>query len=321
MALITFVFLLVVTAFVFWQKDFFFPDENPASLQIAVVLADNTLVQQSALREGMELAAYDFNCELTIVAPLKPYDMTEQNELINQTLRRTPDAWVLSPVDIKVQASFHAPSFKKIPLAIINSPDTNLHNVSIISPNYGQMADQLAKRILLELPQLERAVICFTIDADPTREIKLLLQSEFSRLGVKCVLMDFSDAITDGSSGDEPLQFLNQVDGAHNALICMDGEALSTVLTLSNEQENQNSVPQIYALAADITAVSYLEKGSVKLLVQDNQFTSGYLAIKYLAELLRRGKSIEDETIDFALIDRDNLDLIANQYLLFPIIQ
>lgn len=321
MALIVIVFLLLVAAFVFWQKEFFFPAGYQPSLQIAVVLPDNKLVQQSALREGMEQAAYDFNCELSFLAPLNPYDLTEQNELIQRALGNDPDGLILNPINLAEQEDQSAIPSKRTPLIMINSPTTDPPHGPVISPDYSVMAEQLVKRILLDLPQLERVHIIFSLEKDPTYEIKQFLLDAFSRLGVKSILLKFPDTRSKASAIDELGRSLNSISSATDAIITLDDDALNILATAITEREYSEAPPLVYAWNSISPGVDYLERGLVKVLVIDNQYTIGYVAVSQMAETLNKKETALEVNIDFALIDQDNLALIDNQHLLYPIVQ
>lgn len=314
------IFVLMVTAFVFWQKDFFFSREKEAPIQIAVVLPDNALIQQGELREGMEQAAFDYNCELNFLAPIRPYDIQEQNELINRQSESRPNGLILYPIQMSVQREAMTLQSMKQPLYLINSTNTMLRNSRNISPDYKDMAEKLVQRILKERPELKTAYLVYSVAQNPANEIHVLLEQAFLQRGlsdIKTLVYDECSDTTGKSCDLSKEELLSE----KTVCISLDEAALKRLTSVFSEEDLPLNQAPLYAWNAGSRGMSYLENGLVSVLVVDNQYAIGYLSVSQLAENLRNNNELEDLRISYALIDHENLDSVANQRLLYPIVQ
>lgn len=320
-AIIIISFLLFVIGFVFWQKDFFFGTEKESTLRIAVVLPDNELIQQSALREGMEQAAFNYNCELNFLAPLKANDLEEQNQLIARQLESSPNALILNPILIAEQQDQLALGASKLPIFLVNSPAVSQSNITAISSDYRRMAQELLDKIHAKQAQIESVHLIIATERNPGSDIMAILKQSFLEQGLATVeshiLSDFTQELIDSERNAAEEILLNP----QNVIITLDSESLVQVsATIKAARQRGESAP-VYAWNGGKAGMDGLDDGLVKLLVVDNQYSIGYLAVSNLAHKLRQEQVPESTGIKYAFIDRNNIDSISNQHLLYPIVQ
>lgn len=314
-------YLLVVGLFVFINRDFLFGNGTGKALQIAVVLHKESLIQQSALREGMEQAAYDYNCELSFSAPRADNDFAEQDELIELAFEKKPDALIFNPVDYAVQRERFLPNGRLRPSFIINAACGEEGEVAELRPDYAAMAQALVERMLRDKPALEVVCIYSAQPYDPVSALRRELDAALRARGITAIKQL---AVRD--LGGDYASLLNQpslaeLRSARFAHVVLDEEALVLLTDPLDPGAFVKESAGLYFWGDSPNSPALLERRLLRAVLLDNQYSLGYIDVKRIAEGLRGGVVDEGPISSYALIDLDNLSEPESQRLLFPLVQ
>ncbi len=72
-------------------------------------------------------------------------------------------------------------------------------------------------------------------------------------------------------------------------------------------------------LGGEEVAKAVLEQGSIDATAAQNEFAAGYLAVEAAVKAVQKKPAPDIKTLNYYLVDRQNMDDADNQKLLFPV--
>lgn len=307
-------FVLVLTLYVWWQRAYFLPQMPEKPLTLTVIMPD-AIIGHAALRQGMEQAAFDTNCEVYFVHPLEEGNLAEQEQLLAREITLQADGIVIYPLDTKAIQAQIEHAAKTPPLLLLDVPQNQAGGWPSVSGNYQALGDLLIGRIRTDSGHPESLLLIYR---EPLSGNAAILYDALTR---SFATSDIRALGLSGSRQDAAAQIAKQTYHPEQTVVVLDASGLTLLGDHVASHVAGASRPLIYGLSRDATDAARLEQGIFTALAVENEFSAGYLAISNLADLIRK-KTIEPHPhISFALIDRDNIDTAKSQHLLFPIVQ
>lgn len=291
--------------------------EKPIRIIYIPKIIDDTNEFWSALIGGAEMAAREFNVDLSVVAPDAEEDYERQNELIAWAIRQKPDAIALSPAHYSETTPMAKEIVKnKIKLIFIDSTvNEEVQNALVATDNYlaGVKMGEYMKTFMKE--DTKAAIVGHVKTASTAIE---------REKGVRSGLGEEEDRIVEVVFCD------SEFDKAYNLTMeLLDKYPDITMIGGLNEYSSVGAARAIKKLGlagrvkvigfdSSIEEVELLEEGVFQGIIIQKSFNMGYLGIEEAVKLLK-GKNVE-ENVDSGsqLITKDNMYTEENQKLLFP---
>lgn len=309
--------VLLFTAFIFgWDTPAL--DQEKDIYQISYIYRNDSMEEsQQAIRQGIEQAAKDFKCEVTAVAFDSSIDASEQLELINREVKNGADAILIEPVNEKEIADVLMKINKKIPVVQMNSwvegKENELPKVHV--DNY-KMGERLAAKIAKDMKETQKVLLVesemnYNDIAETCRGVKEFLENK----GIVIEEAEIPNGETE-RAGVLP-RILENPDAGVVVVFS------TTQLELCGKFKKENAAlsdTAIYGIGKSNQVISYVEEKLIQAIGVTNEYSTGYLgAMKAVNEL--KGERQEEKSIDFSIVDIDNIYTTENQRLLFPFVQ
>ncbi|MWV42054.1 substrate-binding domain-containing protein [Paenibacillus sp. HJL G12] len=274
------------------------------------------------VKMGAEVAAKEYNVNLTFKAPQNESDIDEQVRLMEESIQSNADAIILSASDYMglAQVTDRA-AYYKIPVISMDSEVASARIKLFVGTNNYEAGQKAAKRLIdLIGPESRIGVMNFVKGAKNADEREEGFMDYVARYpGVEVVDIEYCES-------DEQLarQLTRNMMTKHpdiNGIV-----ALNEVASIGTAEEIQASGygGKVKIITFDSTAkvMEMLQEGIVQATVVQNPFNNGYLAVQYAVQVME-GIELDDERIDTEsrLIDLGNMLQSDNQKLLFPFVK
>lgn len=296
-------------------------DEEKDIYQLSYIYRSYSMEEsQQAIRQGIEQAAKDFKCEVTAVAFDSSISSDEQVELIKREVKNGADAILIEPLNDAEVAAEIKEVRKKIPVvqmnAWIKSEEGEKDKLPTAHVDSYEMGQRLAKKLVKDIN---------------TSQSVLIIESEMNYMdiyeacrGIKEHLKDkgirFEEAVMTGGElggAEEMLEVLKTTEAG--AVIVFGTPQLEMCGKLKKENLSLSNMA-IYGIGKSNQIISYLEEKMIQAIGVTNEYSTGYLgAMEAMNEL--KGGGMEETSIDFSIIDINNIYTTKNQRLLFPFVQ
>lgn len=289
--------------------------EQPYIIFIPKVL-DATNDFWCAVSAGAEMVAKENGAKLEIVAPSLERDVTKQNNLIRESIKKTPDVIVLAPssFDESLEA---AKEIKKagIKLVLIDSALSEQIQDALIATDNFKAGVKMTHPIVEQIkPDSVIAIISHVKDSSTAMERERGIRAGLGQHQDKILEVLYSDSdyekayvITKELLQKQKIDFL----------FCTNEYSAVGAAKAIKELELGGKV---YVVGFDnsIKEMQYLEEGIFEAIVVQKAFNMGYLGIETAIQLAH-GEKIEKKTDSgSALILKDDMYEKANQEFLFP---
>ncbi len=290
---------------------------------IAVVLKTSDIRSEywRTVREGMELAAKEFDVGVEITGPLSDADADGQIRMVGEALAKKPDAVVLAPADpLRLEEAARDVKRSGAKLILIDADVPGSRPASLVATDHAE-AGRIAGRSLispLEKATLQVAVLGDRAATSVQRERLRGLEEAFAEQPVVDYLglMEFGGTEDDAYARTEGL--LDRYPDLRG-IVGLDERATVGAAKALKERELAGRV-KLVSFDSSIYEIKLLEEGSLQATVVQKPFNMGYLAIESAVRALRGVKLDSRLNIEAHVITKDNLYTQGNQELLFPLV-
>ncbi len=291
--------------------------EEPVRIIYIPKIIDDTNEFWSALIAGAQMAAREFNVELTVVAPDAEEDYERQNELIDWAIGQKPHAIALSPAAYSETTAMAKEIVKnKIKLIFIDSTvNENVQEALVATDNYlaGIKMGEFMKTFIKKDTKI--AIVGHVKTASTAIEREKGLRAGLGADESRIVDVVFCDSEF-GKAYQLTLQLLE--DYPETNMIAGLNEYSSVGAARAIKQLGLTGKVKVIGFDSSIEEIELLEEGVFQGIIIQKSFNMGYLGIEEAVKLVR-GKEYE-ENVDSGsqLITKDNMYTEENQKLLFP---
>lgn len=296
------------------------PPDNGKPVVVDMIVKMDRGDYWNTTKLGAEVAAKEYNVQLNFLAPDNENDVEGQIRLMEESIKRKPDAIVLAATDYEAlgQATDRT-SYFNIPVISIDSEVASTKVKTYVGTNNYEAGQKAAERLVeLTGPDSEIGIINFVKGARNAGQREEGFLDYVARFpGVKVV-----DTLYCGS--DETLAYNLTVD------MLKRFPGLDGIVSLSAESsigagkavdESGNGHIKMIAFDNPPEMLELLQEEKVQAMVVQNPFNNGYLAVT-AAVKAAHGEKLEDKLpTDTKLIDLDNMLWPENQKLLFPFVK
>lgn len=316
----TLVFLLILltflSVFLYLIHDRFYQKKNTNPYQISVIVRGKNTEGLTTVKQGIDQAAKDLNCEVSFVTLSSENNKPEQISLIQREIENGADAIVIDPIDSKDLEQPILDAMKSIPVVAMESTVDTITSLPYISSNNYQLGSSIAKKLM--------------DDDTATRNITILKNSmdcsniQQRYLGVMNVLQSTTSKVSYWDIPDDPQEAYDTALGvlqnsSASAYIALDGATLEALAKAESDLLKTGSAPvKIYGIGRTNTVVSLLENQVISAIGVENEFNLGYLSIQAAVDRIKKITVDSSEQVNFAIVSQENMYNSENQRLLFP---
>lgn len=294
--------------------------KNTESYIVSVIVDDSNDERWTALRQGLEQAAGDYNIDLNYVSAGQLQGNKEELELIRREIENGADGIIVQLVsseetdgiaDISAAAAvmlletdvvpeevyaFAGPDNtamgKSVAEAVRAHTDGALagKRIGILAGNQRQLSMQQRLAGLLEVLGREQAKVVWCTESREYESPETL-----ARL-----------------YAEQPVDIM----------IALSNTETELMVDCIQTESGQAADCSLFGVGNSEKSVYYLDKGLITALVVPNEFNMGYQSMEAVAKQLTYHLSkASDSQVDYLVVDRDNLYDEDNQKVLFPIVQ
>ena len=312
--LLTFTFIVSTSALVMSGIS-----EDP--VQVSVILDDSSSVRWTSFISGLEQAAKDTGIKVKVVNTTKNLSLSQQNLLINQELNSGADGIILQLTSSRGTENMISSISRKAVLLLVDTSgdmDVDVEGRSAcIQVNNVELGRALANEVSIaygkDLKGKKVGVVAGNLRQNSNSERLEGFTENLKASGATTAWVDSNVNYVSDKIGQR------QQDNPADIIVALDNSGLEAACEYALRQSEP---PTIFGEGTSIKVVSYLDDGLITSMVVPNEYYMGYQSITAVSNRLdNRLTPMEDETIAFRVVNRDNLFDENNQRLLFPVVQ
>jgi len=291
--------------------------------KIAVVLKTSDIRSEywRTVREGMELAAKEFDIDIEITGTLSDTDAEGQIRMIGEALAKKPAALVLGATEpLKLEAATRDARRAGAKLILIDTDVPGSQPASLVATDHVE-AGRLAGRSMFAPQDKETFQVAVLGDrVETSAQVDRLrgLEEAFAETPV----VEFLGKHEFGGQEDDAYERTGELLDRFPALrgiVGLNEQATVGAAKAIKERELVGKV-KLVSFDSSIYEIKLLEEGVLQATVVQKPFNMGYLAIESAARALRGVKLDPRLNIEAQVITKDNLYTQGNQELLFPLV-
>lgn len=269
------------------------------------------------LIEGAEMAASEYQIELTIVAAETEDDYEEQNALIEWAIAQKPDAILLTPSSY-TETTPYAKKVKEegIPLILVDSEvNEDIADTIITTDNekLGEVEGSYMKQYATGDSQI--AIIGHVEGSSTAIE---------RESGVRKGLGEYEDRIVDvvfcDSDYDKAYRLMMELIEKYPDIDLVAGLNEYSAVGAARAIKESGLHDRVHMVGIDssLEEIQFLEEGIFEIIVIQNPFKMGYLGVEAAYRIVGGGKVLKHIDSGCELISNDSVYTEENQKLLFP---
>ena len=313
-ALLTFIFIVSAMALVM-------SGISEDQVQVSVIVDDSSSVRWASFISGVEQAAKDTGIKVKFVTTTRNLSLSQQQLLINQEISDGADGIILQLTSSRgTQNMISDISRKAVLLMVDTSGDMDVDvegRSACIEVDNVELGRALANEVAIAYgKELEGKKIGIVAGNQRQNSMSERLQGFRENIVASGAYVAWIDTNLNYVS-DKIGQ--RQQDNPADIIVALDNYGLEAACEYGLRQSEP---PAIFGEGTSIKVVSYLDDGLITSMVVPNEYYMGYQSIAAVARRLdNRLTPMQDETIAFRVVNRDNLFDENNQRLLFPVVQ
>ena len=293
--------------------------EDP--VRVSVVVDDSSSVRWASFLAGIEQAAKDTGIKVNVVNTGKNLSLRQQHLLIMDELSNGADGIILQVTNSRGTENMISDISRKAVLLLVDTSadmevDVEGRSACIEVDNL-ELGRALANEVRIAYGNsLSGKKIGIVAGSQRKNSITERLRGFTENIQSSGAVIIWTDNNT--SNVVEKIGEKQQTDPA-DILVALDNTGLEAACEYALRQ---SEVPSIFGEGTSIKAVSYLDDGLISSMVVPNEYYMGYQSVSAVKRRLdNKLTPMEDETISFRVVNRENLFDESNQRLLFPVVQ
>jgi len=296
---------------------------NERDKKIAVVLKTTDLRSEywRTVREGMELAAKEFDVQIEITGPLSEADAEGQIRMIGEALAKNPDAVVLGATDPdRLEAAALEIKRSGAMLILIDADVPGSHAANLIATDHEE-AGRVAGRSMVspwDKGPFRVAALGERLNTAVQTDRLQGLESAFAGMPEVDYLGMYEIGSAEDDAYERTLQLLDQFSEIEGIVGLNERATVGAAKAI--KERNLAGRVKLVSFDSSIYEIKLLEEGTLQATVVQKPFNMGYLSIETAVKSLQGVKMGPRMNIEAQVITKDNLYTQGNQELLFPLV-
>ncbi len=290
-------------------------------VNISVIVDDSASGRWASFQAGLEQAAKDRKVKLSIVSTSRNLSVNQQYMLVNEAISDGADGIILQFSGSRGTENMISSISSKAVLILADTSadmDVDIEGKSAcIEADNVEIGRALANEVRLALGNvIEGCSIGIVAGNQKQNCIRQRLEGFTENIetsGAKIVwtessLLNVSDKIARRQEGKWA-----------DVIVALENSGLEAASEYALAQEER---PLLFGEGTSIKNVSYLDDGIITSMIVPNEYYMGYQSVSAITRRLEnRLTPMENETISFRVINRENLFDAVNQRMLFPVVE
>ncbi|QEY34987.1 sugar ABC transporter substrate-binding protein [Caproiciproducens galactitolivorans] len=305
-----------ISSFVLLNRERYFGKKIVSPYEISVICRSSSTASSTSVRQGMEQAAKDLNAEISFITLQKENSAEEQVSLLKREIRNGADAVVISPVNSEDLEQPVREAMKSVPVIAMQSTVESIPNLPLISCDNEKLGSALAQaaagdgKNLLRIAILRNSMDCSSIRRRYDGVMKILDEGKNK--------IEYWD-IPNGSQQAYDTAKGMLLSSAADTVIALDASTLEAVAKAEQDLSKSGFTKvRIFGIGRTDTIVSLLDSRIIRSVGVENEYNLGYLSIQAAVDKINKKPDSHDPSINFAVINQENMYSSENQRLLFP---
>lgn len=319
-----FIFILLVLVIVTVSAIFMLIKNNMDKEPIKIIYIPKVIDDKndfwSALIAGAEMAAKEYNVDLTVAAPDSEEDYLKQNELIAWAIKEKPDAIAISPASLtKTTKMAKKVVQNNIKLIFIDSYiEEDVEDAIVATDNFeaGKKMGEFAMGFIDKEPKI--GIVSYVKTASTAIEREEGFRAALGEGEEWIVDVVFCDASYD-KAYDLTLELLERHPDI-NMIVGLNEYSAVGAARAIKDRKLENTI-KVFGFDSSIEEIKLLEEDVFQGIVIQKSFNMGYLGIKKAVKVVKGEKIQENIDSGSQLITKENMHTMENQKLLFPFIR
>ncbi len=278
---------------------------------------DDSIDFWRVLKEGVEMAAYEYEVTLEFMAPEKEEDYQVQNALIKEAIKKKPDAILLAAADY--EKTYEAAKEMKdagIKLVVIDSGmKQEIADITVATDNIqaGIRVGAVTKNLIRKSGKI--GVISFVKNSKTAMDREEGLNIGLSDDRDKIEAVYYCD-----SNYDKAYEGTTELLTKYPEITVIVGLNQYSAIGAARAIKDMamESKVKLVGIDSSIEQIQYLEEGIFEAIVVQKPFNIGYLGVEKALKLLKEEYVPKELDSGCALITKDNMFIGMNQKLIFP---
>ncbi len=296
--LVTLSFIAIISLLMI-NRVFFILDNK--EYKIAVILDKQNALYNEFIKDGINLAGYEMGITIEYIETDK-----DLNIALNEQIENNSNGIIILEPNNKY---IDIPKGLKKPVIFLGEdldlePNTEL---SYINSDSFKMGKYIAEEILKNGNIRKNIVFVTNNDLKKTEENMykgFLDVMKFSYNDIKQIVFD------------KETIFKILKNNKNDLFVTFDPDILNGICEIKSKHIELDK-KEIYGLSKGNERIRYLENDIAKAVIVKNEFSLGYLSVDIMRKMIEK-KPYNNEKINFNIVNKRNMYLRENQYLLFP---
>lgn len=282
--------------------------------RVSVIVNDSGNDRWTALHQGLEQAASDYDIDLNYVSTVEFASAEEELAVVWRELDNGAEGVIVQMNSSTGMEEELAQIANRAAVMLLETDVFPEDVYAIGGPDNTALGTALAEEIKEDFG-----------DTLSAKKVGILCGNQ-EQIAMQERLQGVCEGIDE--TGAQVVWMFDSTDEANVDTILREETADIVVALANSETERmvdcmkEESESALYGVGCSEKAVYYLDKGVIRTLVVPNEFNMGYQSMEAIANQLRyRLTKSENCQVDYLVVDRMNLYDEDNQKILFPIVQ
>lgn len=288
------------------------PTVTETAKQISVVVNDSTSARWTRFRAGLEQAAKDYNINLNYVTTTKLDDFEQEKETVDKEISNGSDAVILQLINGADAKDYVAAISRKSTIALIEtdvkSPDAVKSYGVTLADNAG-IGTALAQMVIDGTPKDASGPVGIITGDEAAMSIRNQTLQKFlqeKNIPIAWCVQTLEEA--------EAKQSISPV----SSFVALDNETLEGLAEAIKDSAGR---PKVYGVGCSDKIIYDLDNGKIAGMIVPNEYTMGYVSLSKVAiHLNNHLAKMEDTTVNYFTVTKENLYSTENQKMIFPIV-
>lgn len=292
-------------------------DGEKKEIVLVIKIIDSSNEFWTALVQGAQMAAKEYDVNLTVAGPEAETEYETQGDMIREAIEKKPDAIVLAPSNYTETVKY-AKMIEDagIPLVLVDSLMEEEMGSCVVATDNEEAGRKMGEYIAKNYQ--EEAVI--GVVAHVQGSSTATEREEGLRKGLEDLKDSIVDTVYCDSDYDKSYQVTMEMLERHPKINVIAGLNEYSAVGAARAVRTLGLTDQIHMIGFDssLEEVRYLEDGTFDAIVMQKPLNMGYLCVERTVQLLNKEKIASNVDSGSVLITKETMYSEENQKLLFP---
>ena len=291
-------FCLILFSYAYWNGG-----SIDSIVKVSVLLSAENSEQWEILRHGINSFAKENKIEVNYINLTGEESVQEQMDIIRRELQNGAEGFIVNLPNKNVLVKQINESLNQEKLVMVGSSLPLDFECGYINVDSKAMGRDLAYAALEDIPDSKRLGIL--IGNRDMKAVNERLEGVKEVLGEQIAFIAF-----------KPEEIAKKDWKKAEGVLCLDTKAGELLL-----EEAEKGNKKLYVIGRTEKLVYYLDKGLIDTMMVTDEFVMGYTALESLFSQVRYYGEIENKTVSYILINKQNLYSEDNERIVFPWVQ